>query len=64
MFPRIFLQVERRNTVENCDTKTEKTANEKEKEGDHRVEAKSDRAQELQIQTQPQIQQTDTRTDR
>lgn len=63
MFSRVFLQVERRKTVENCDTKTEKTTNEKEEE-DHRVEAKSDRVQELQIQMQPQIQQTDTRADR
>jgi len=62
MFSRVFSQVERRNTVENCDTKTEKTY-EKEEE-DHRVEAKSDRVQELQIQMQPQIQQTDTRADR
>lgn len=55
-------QVERRNTaVENCDAKTERTTNEKEEEDDHQMEAKSDQAQELQIQMQPQ---TDTRADR
>jgi len=63
MFPRIFLfQVERRNigTVDN--SKNDRT--DKKEEEDHRVEAKSDRAQELQIQMQPQMQQTDTRGDR
>ncbi|XP_011874089.1 PREDICTED: phosrestin-2-like isoform X2 [Vollenhovia emeryi] len=56
--------VEHRNTaVENCDAKTERTTNEKEKVDDHRVET-SDRAQELQIQMQPQILQTDMQTDR
>ncbi|XP_011168606.1 arrestin homolog isoform X2 [Solenopsis invicta] len=57
--------VERRNiAVENCDVKNERTANEKEDKDDHRMEAKSDRAQELQIQMQPQVQHTDTRADR
>lgn len=64
--PSDFLaQVERRNiAVENCDVKNERTANEKEDKDDHRMEAKSDRAQELQIQMQPQVQHTDTRADR
>ncbi|KYQ57411.1 Phosrestin-1 [Trachymyrmex zeteki] len=56
--------VERRNiTVDNCDSKNDRT-DEKEDENNHRVETKSNRAQELQIQMQPQIQQTDTRGDR
>lgn len=58
-----LIQVERRNSaVEKCDAKTERTT--KKEEDDDRVEAKSDRAQELQIQMQPQIQQTDTQADR
>ncbi|XP_012063994.1 PREDICTED: phosrestin-2-like [Atta cephalotes] len=48
------------NTVDN--SKNDRT--DKKEEEDHRVEAKSDRAQELQIQMQPQMQQTDTRGDR
>ncbi|XP_011708295.1 PREDICTED: phosrestin-2-like isoform X2 [Wasmannia auropunctata] len=57
--------VERRNiAVESCDAKNERTTSEKVEEDDHRVEAKSDQAQELQIQMQPQMQQTDTRADR
>ncbi|XP_018300461.1 arrestin homolog isoform X1 [Mycetomoellerius zeteki] len=59
-----LVQVERRNiTVDNCDSKNDRT-DEKEDENNHRVETKSNRAQELQIQMQPQIQQTDTRGDR
>lgn len=58
-------QVERRSTaVEDCDGKNGRTSNEKVKEEDHRVEVKSDRAHELQIQIPPQMQQTDTRIDR
>ncbi|XP_011637907.1 phosrestin-2-like isoform X1 [Pogonomyrmex barbatus] len=55
--------VEHRNiTVENCDTKDERTTNQKEEEESHREEAKSDREQDLQVQ--PQMQQVDTRFDR
>lgn len=58
-------QVERRDiAVENCDAKNERMANEKEEEKDHLVEAKSDQAEGLQIQIQPQIQQTDAQADR
>lgn len=57
--------MERRNiAVENYDAKNERMANEKEEKEDHQMEAKSDRAQELQIQIQPQVQQTDMRADR
>ncbi|KYN21804.1 Phosrestin-2 [Trachymyrmex cornetzi] len=53
--------VERRNiAVDN--SKNDRT--DKKEEEDHRVEAKSGRAQELQVQMQPQMQQTDTRGDR
>lgn len=66
--PSNFLtQVERRNiAVANCDAKNERTnvKEEEEEEEDHRVETKSDRVQELQVQMQPQMQQTDTRADR
>lgn len=59
--------MERRNiAVANCDAKNERTnvKEEEEEEEDHRVETKSDRVQELQVQMQPQMQQTDTRADR
>lgn len=64
--PSNFLtQVERRNiAVANCDAKNERTNVKEEEEEDHRVETKSDRVQELQVQMQPQMQQTDTRADR
>ncbi|KAG5342558.1 ARRH protein, partial [Acromyrmex charruanus] len=55
------------NTVERKNIAVDNSKNDrtdKKEEEDHRVEAKSDRAQELQIQMQPQIQQTDTRGDR
>ncbi|XP_070520110.1 phosrestin-2 isoform X2 [Cardiocondyla obscurior] len=57
------ITVERRNiAVENYDVNVERTTNEKEEK--NQVEAKSDRAQEAQIQMQPQMQHPDTRTDR
>ncbi|XP_028050485.1 arrestin homolog isoform X2 [Monomorium pharaonis] len=58
--------VERRDiAVGNCDGKNKRTTNDmNEEEKDHRMKAKSDQAQELQIQMQPQVQQTDTRADR
>ncbi|XP_018400172.1 PREDICTED: arrestin homolog [Cyphomyrmex costatus] len=56
--------VERTNImVDNCDSKNDRMDKKGEGE-DHRVEANSDRAQELQIQVQPQMQQTHVQVDR
>ncbi|KYN30450.1 Arrestin, lateral eye [Trachymyrmex septentrionalis] len=54
------------NTVERRNIAVDNSKNDRtdKKEEENRVEAKSDRAQELQIQMQPQMQQTDTRGDR